>query len=157
MSCRIPPELDGGPAPSWMGTFQGLAAGQLRIEPEVAGLRPGFDILDADDRRRIVRRTLKALNLPAETAAGEWPRSAEAHLRPPVQIQGQPDHARRGSCPGRSAGRAAVHLISLAEYDLRLTELCRIRDFYQDDESDADIRAVICVARPWGTPVRFPR
>ena len=43
MSSRIPTALDGGPAPSWIGTFQGLAARQLRIEPEIAGLRPGFD------------------------------------------------------------------------------------------------------------------
>ena len=63
MSSRIPVALDGGPAPSWIGTFHGLAARQLRIEPEVAGLRPGVDILDADDSRRILRRTLKALNL----------------------------------------------------------------------------------------------
>jgi len=63
MSSRIPATLDGGPAPSWIGTFHGLAARQLRIEPEIAGLRPGFDILDADDSRWIVRRTLKALNL----------------------------------------------------------------------------------------------
>jgi hypothetical protein len=33
----------------------------LRIDPEVAGLRPGFDILDADDSRRMVKRVLKAL------------------------------------------------------------------------------------------------
>jgi DNA helicase-2/ATP-dependent DNA helicase PcrA len=45
MSSRIRAALDGGPAPSWLGTFHGLAARQLRIEPEVAGLRPGFDIL----------------------------------------------------------------------------------------------------------------
>src|SRR6266851_1102623 len=62
MSSRIRSALDGGPAPSWLGTFHGLAARQLRIEPEVAGLRPGFDILDADDIRRVVKRTLKALN-----------------------------------------------------------------------------------------------
>jgi DNA helicase-2/ATP-dependent DNA helicase PcrA len=76
MSCRIRTALDGGPAPSWLGTFHGLAARQLRIEPEVAGLRPGFDILDADDSRRIVRRTLKALNLASGdgvTAIGRDP------------------------------------------------------------------------------------
>jgi len=50
-------------APRWIGTFHGLAARQLRIEPEVAGLRPGFDILDADDCRRVIKRVLKALNL----------------------------------------------------------------------------------------------
>ena len=35
MSGRIRAALDGGSAPSWLGTFHGLAARQLRIEPEV--------------------------------------------------------------------------------------------------------------------------
>ena len=48
---------------AWLGTFHGLGARQLRIEPEVAGLRPGFDILDADDSRRIVKRVMKTMNL----------------------------------------------------------------------------------------------
>jgi DNA helicase-2/ATP-dependent DNA helicase PcrA len=63
MSARIRTALDGQPGPIWVGTFHGLGARQLRIEPEVAGLRPGFEILDADDSRRLVKRTLKALNL----------------------------------------------------------------------------------------------
>jgi DNA helicase-2/ATP-dependent DNA helicase PcrA len=63
MSARIRTALDGQPGPTWVGTFHGLGARQLRIEPEVAGLRPGFEILDADDSRRLVKRTLKALNL----------------------------------------------------------------------------------------------
>src|SRR3984893_8837587 len=61
MRSRIRAALSGGPAPAWLGTFHGLAARQLRIQPEVAGLRPGFDILDADDSRRVVKRTLKTL------------------------------------------------------------------------------------------------
>jgi DNA helicase II / ATP-dependent DNA helicase PcrA len=69
MSSRIRAAFDSGPAPSWLGTFHGLAARQLRIEPEVAGLRPGFDILDADDSRRVVKRTLKGLNLAGGEAA----------------------------------------------------------------------------------------
>ena len=63
MTGRIRACLGDGTAPYWIGTFHGLAARQLRIEPEVAGLRPGFDILDADDSRRIVKRVLKAHNL----------------------------------------------------------------------------------------------
>jgi DNA helicase-2/ATP-dependent DNA helicase PcrA len=62
MRARIRAALDGADAPSWLGTFHGLAARQLREEPEVASLRPGFDILDADDSRRLVKRTLRALN-----------------------------------------------------------------------------------------------
>lgn len=63
MASRIRAALEGEPPPHWLGTFHSLAARQLRLEPEVAGLRPGFDILDADDSRRLVRRTMKALSL----------------------------------------------------------------------------------------------
>ena len=65
MVARIRAGLGEEAAPHWIGTFHGLAARQLRIEPEVAGLRPGFDILDADDSRRIVKRIMKGLNLAA--------------------------------------------------------------------------------------------
>ena len=70
MTDRIRTALGGTAAPRWIGTFHGLGARQLRIEPEVAGLRPGFDILDADDSRRIVKRVMKALNL-ADGGDGE--------------------------------------------------------------------------------------
>lgn len=63
MASRIRAALGDSAPPSWLGTYHGLAARQLRDQPEVAGLRPGFDILDADDSRRIVKRTMKALNL----------------------------------------------------------------------------------------------
>ena len=63
MAGRIRVALDGHAAQHWIGTFHGLGARQLRSEPEIAGLRPGFDILDADDSRRIVKRVLKAMNL----------------------------------------------------------------------------------------------
>jgi DNA helicase II / ATP-dependent DNA helicase PcrA len=49
-------------APDWLGTFHGLGARQLRIEPDAAGLRPGFDILDAGDTGRILKRLLRAIN-----------------------------------------------------------------------------------------------
>lgn len=62
-SSRIRASLGEIAAPRWIGTFHGLGARQLRIEREVAGLRPGFDILDADDSRHVVKRVLKALSL----------------------------------------------------------------------------------------------
>ena len=65
MAGRIRAALGEKAAPHWIGTFHGLGAWQLRIEPEAAGLRPGFDILDADDSRRIVKRVMKAMNLAA--------------------------------------------------------------------------------------------
>jgi DNA helicase-2/ATP-dependent DNA helicase PcrA len=65
MTARIRKLLGDGAAPYWVGTFHGLGARQLRAEPEIAGLRPGFDIMDADDSRRVVKRVMKAMNLAA--------------------------------------------------------------------------------------------
>ena len=67
--------LVGEAAPHWVGTFHGLGAASCGIEPEVAGLRPGFDILDADDSRRMVKRIMKAMNL-ARRRRGTSTRSA---------------------------------------------------------------------------------
>lgn len=65
MTARIRKLLGDGAAPYWVGTFHGLGARQLRAEPEIAGLRPDFDIMDADDSRRVVKRVMKAMNLAA--------------------------------------------------------------------------------------------
>lgn len=71
MTGRIKVALGQAMAPNWTGTFHGLGARQLRIEPEVAELRRGFDILDADDSRRMIKRVMKAMNLhSAEDNAG---------------------------------------------------------------------------------------
>ena len=78
MSGRIRQALGDEAAPPWIDTFHGLGARQLRIEPEVARLRPGFDILDADDSRRIVRRAMKGMNL----AGGEDAAAMAAQLEP---------------------------------------------------------------------------
>ena len=63
MIARIKVALGGDSSPGWVGTFHGLGARQLRVEPEIGGLRSGFEILDADDSRRLVKRTMKALQL----------------------------------------------------------------------------------------------
>ena len=70
MAGRIRVALGPDAAPHWLGTFHGLAARQLRASPEVASLRDNFDILDADDARRIVRRVMKAMNLATDEDDG---------------------------------------------------------------------------------------
>lgn len=47
----------------WAGTFHGLAHRLLRAHWREAGLPEGFQILDADDQQRLIRRLLKALNM----------------------------------------------------------------------------------------------
>jgi DNA helicase-2/ATP-dependent DNA helicase PcrA len=70
MASRIRAALGPDAAPHWLGTFHGLAARQLRAAPEVASLRDNFDILDADDSRRILRRIMKAMNLSSDEDEG---------------------------------------------------------------------------------------
>ena len=66
MANRIHAALGAHAAPHWLGTFHGLGARQLRASPAVAGLRPDFDILDADDSRLMIKRVMKGLNLASD-------------------------------------------------------------------------------------------
>jgi DNA helicase-2/ATP-dependent DNA helicase PcrA len=47
----------------WIGTFHGIAHRLLRMHWREAGLKQDFQILDAEDQLRMVRKVLKALNL----------------------------------------------------------------------------------------------
>jgi DNA helicase-2/ATP-dependent DNA helicase PcrA len=47
----------------WIGTFHGLAHRLLRMHWREAGLKQDFQILDAEDQVRMVRKVLKALDL----------------------------------------------------------------------------------------------
>ncbi|HYW92469.1 MAG TPA: DNA helicase II [Gammaproteobacteria bacterium] len=53
----------------WVGTFHGLAHRLLRLHWREAGLPETFQILDAEDQRRVVRRVLRALELDES----RWP------------------------------------------------------------------------------------
>ena len=48
---------------AWIGTFHGLSHRLLRAHHAEAGLPQGFEILDADDQLRLVRRVLREMNL----------------------------------------------------------------------------------------------
>ena len=104
MTERIRRMLAGREVPSWCGTFHGLGARQLRAEPEVAGLRTGFDILDADDSKRLVKRVLKAMAVdPAELGSDRDP--VQAGLPADRPVQGRPGDAGAGAGPGGGADR----------------------------------------------------
>lgn len=51
----------------WIGTFHSLAHRLLRLHWQEANLPEGFQILDADDQYRLVRRVLAALNLDEDS------------------------------------------------------------------------------------------
>lgn len=53
----------------WIGTFHGLAHRLLRRHAREAGLSETFQILDADDQHRLIRRLLKSLQLDE----ARWP------------------------------------------------------------------------------------
>ena len=46
-------------APLWIGTFHGIAHRLLRMHWREAGLPQGFQILDAEDQQRLVKRMLQ--------------------------------------------------------------------------------------------------
>ncbi len=52
-----------------MGTFHGIAYRLLRTHYQEAGLPQAFQILDADDQKRVIKRLLKALELDE----AQWP------------------------------------------------------------------------------------
>ena len=51
----------------WIGTFHGLAHRLLRRHWQEAGLAQGFQIVDAEDQKRVIRRMLKNLELDEST------------------------------------------------------------------------------------------
>ena len=53
----------------WVGTFHGLAHRLLRAHWQEAGLAQGFQILDADDQQRLVRRVIREMGLDD----AKWP------------------------------------------------------------------------------------
>lgn len=53
----------------WIGTFHSIAHRLLRAHYKDAGLPEGFQILDAQDQLRVIKRVMKELNLDDD----EWP------------------------------------------------------------------------------------
>ena len=61
----------------WIGTFHSICARLLRFEAPAFGLDASFTIYDEEDRRTLMRRILKPLNIPEEELT---PRSAIAQI-----------------------------------------------------------------------------
>ncbi len=76
----------------WVGTFHGLAHRFLRLHWQEAGLPQSFQILDADDQYRLVRRVMKNLGLdearwPPKQAVWYINHQKEEGLRPQAPAQ----------------------------------------------------------------------
>ncbi|MEM9601583.1 MAG: DNA helicase II [Pseudomonadota bacterium] len=142
MRGRLESMLDRPLGPMWVGTFHGLAHRMLRQHWQDAKLPQGFQILDADDQLRLVKRLVRGLNLDE---AAFPPRQAvwfinarkdeglrAAHLDTPrdeVQQQFQRIYtAYEGACERAGA-------VDFAELLLRSLELLRdnapVREHYQ--------------------------
>lgn len=86
MRLRVEQLLGMGIGPMWVGTFHGIAHRFLRMHWQEAGLPQSFQILDSDDQLRLVKRTIRSLEL-------------DETLFPPRQVQwfinGHKDEGRR--------------------------------------------------------------
>ncbi|MDT8439813.1 MAG: DNA helicase II [Wenzhouxiangellaceae bacterium] len=118
----------------WIGTFHGICHRLLRLHAEEAGLDANFQILDSDDQYRLIRRTIREMELDE----GEFP---------PRQVQGfinarkddgvRPDHIDPGGNPltaqmieiyrGYQTACERSGLVDFAELMLRVVELLRDR------------------------------
>ena len=116
----------------WVGTFHGIAHRMLRLHWKEAHLPQNFQILDADDQQRLVKRVLRSLELPED----KWPPKQvtafingqkEEGIRPQA-LQDQGDFAQRQMVRVYTAYQQqceANGLVDFAELLLRAHELCR--------------------------------
>ncbi|HEY0767260.1 MAG TPA: DNA helicase II [Steroidobacteraceae bacterium] len=126
-------QLLGAPSGAlWIGTFHGLAHRLLRLHWREAKLVQGFQILDAEDQQRLIRKLLKAADLD-ET---RWvPREVQWFINSRKDEGRRPQHLKDASDPTRSqliklygayeeaCTRAGV--VDFAELLLRAFELWR--------------------------------
>ncbi|HKJ77776.1 MAG TPA: DNA helicase II [Gammaproteobacteria bacterium] len=77
----------------WVGTFHGLAHRLLRAHWQDAGLPEAFQILDADDQYRLVKRVLRDLELDE----AQWPpRQAQGFINRHKDEGKRPEHIDAG-------------------------------------------------------------
>jgi DNA helicase-2/ATP-dependent DNA helicase PcrA len=72
--------------PLWVGTFHGIAHRLLRMHWREAGLPQNFQILDADDQLRLVKRVMRSMDIDEQ----KWPARQAVWF-----INGQKDEGRR--------------------------------------------------------------
>ena len=86
MRGRVESLVGPGAGAMWVGTFHGIAHRVLRQHWREAGLPQGFQILDADDQHRLLRRVLRGLDLDE----ARWPPKQAQWF-----INGEKDEGRR--------------------------------------------------------------
>ena len=116
----------------WIGTFHGIAHRLLRMHWREASLAQGFQILDAEDQQRLIRKVVRA----AELDEARWvPREVQWFINANKDEGRRPAHLKEGNDPTRremirlyaayeeACTRAGV--VDFAELLLRAYELWR--------------------------------
>jgi DNA helicase-2/ATP-dependent DNA helicase PcrA len=143
MRGRVEQLLDMPSAGLWIGTFHGICHRILRLHADEAGLSPTFQILDSEDQYRLIRRTVREMQLDE----GEFPpRSVQGFINARKDDGVRPDHIEPGGNPMTrqmveiyrtyQAACERSGLVDFAELMLRTVELLRDRPHrlkhYQD-------------------------
>jgi DNA helicase II / ATP-dependent DNA helicase PcrA len=63
MRHRIEKLLESSGSAMWVGTFHGIAHRLLRLHHQLAGLPPGFQILDSEDQQRLIKKIIRQQEL----------------------------------------------------------------------------------------------
>src|SRR5215469_3926267 len=132
MRSRIERLLGMPGASLWIGTFHGIAHRLLRIHWREANLTQGFQILDAEDQQRLIKKVLKA----AELDESRWaPREVQWFINNNKDEGRRPQHLKDGNDPTRAQliklyaayEQACVRngVVDFAELLLRAYELWR--------------------------------
>jgi DNA helicase II / ATP-dependent DNA helicase PcrA len=116
----------------WVGTFHGIAHRMLRMHWKEADLPQNFQILDADDQLRLVKRVLKNLDLPDDqwppkTVAG-WINAQKEEARRPQHFGDEGDFTQRQFVRIYTAYEETCRrqgVVDFAELLLRAYELTR--------------------------------
>jgi len=116
----------------WVGTFHGIAHRMLRLHFKEARLPQNFQILDADDQQRMVKRLCKQIELPEDRFPPKmvtgWINAQKEEGRRPAQMQDQGDFMQRQLVRAYALYQQqceAQGLVDFAELLLRAYELCR--------------------------------
>jgi len=116
----------------WVGTFHGIAHRMLRLHWKEAGLVQNFQILDADDQVRLVKRVLKALDMSDEQwppkAVTGWINAQKEEARRPQHMSDLGDYTQRQYVRVYTAYEEACTksgVVDFAELLLRAFEITR--------------------------------
>jgi DNA helicase II / ATP-dependent DNA helicase PcrA len=116
----------------WVGTFHGIAHRMLRLHWQAAKLPQNFQILDADDQVRMVRRIARNLELPEDKyppkALAGWINGQKEEGLRPDQLADLGDFTQRVYVRVYTAYQQQCEqngLVDFAELLLRAYEICR--------------------------------